>query len=131
MSYLLDTGTLLEVLRASPSPQLVRRLSAVPTANRWTSVITISQLLIAARRQSDPRLMQDIIRLVAAIRVAPYDLAAAQRFAKLRATVAADCAIDDVMVAAIADCRDMTMVTTRMSDFTRFPDLRLEDWTGR
>lgn len=130
MSYLLDTGTLLEVLRASPSPALVRRLSSVPTAERWTSVITVGQLLLAARRYDDARVMQDVVRLVASIRVAPFDLPAAQRFAKLRATVADDCDTDDVMIVAIATTLGYTLVTTRIVDFARFPQLRLEDWTA-
>jgi tRNA(fMet)-specific endonuclease VapC len=72
--------------------------------------------------------MQDMVRLVAAIRVAPYDLSAAQAFAKFRAGLAADSETDDVMIAAIASSRDYTLVTRRRDDFTRF-GLRLEDWT--
>ena len=63
MSYLLDTRTLLELLRASPPNALVRRIAQVPTADRWTSVISVSQMLLAARREQDPRLMQDVVRL--------------------------------------------------------------------
>ena len=35
MGYLLDTSTLVEVLRASPSPKLVRRMSSVPSRERF------------------------------------------------------------------------------------------------
>ena len=54
VAYLLDTSTLAEVLRAAPSRSLVRRLSMVPSRDRWTSVITVSQLLVAARRTQQP-----------------------------------------------------------------------------
>jgi tRNA(fMet)-specific endonuclease VapC len=130
MSYLIDTSSLIEVLRAVPSPRLVRRLSAVPSAERFTSVVTVSQLLLAARRQHDARLMQDVVRLLAAIRVAPYDLPAAQAFARLRATEGGDSETDDVMVAAIAIANDFTLVTRRSEAFARFGQLRLEDWVG-
>lgn len=129
MSYLLDTSTLLELLRAVPPQALVRRLSQIPTRERWTSVINVSQLLLAARREQDPRLMQDVVRLIAAIRVAPYDLGAAQTFARFRATVASDGDTDDVMVAAIASSREMTLVTRRQAVFGRYEGLRLADWT--
>jgi tRNA(fMet)-specific endonuclease VapC len=129
VAYLLDAGTLAEVLRSVPSPQLVRRLTSVPPRDRWTSVISVSQLLLAARRSARTRLMQDVIRLVAAVKVAPFDVAAAQSFAKLRATVAPDGAPDDVMIAAIALANDFTLVTRRPADFTRFPHLRAETWT--
>jgi tRNA(fMet)-specific endonuclease VapC len=128
VSYLLDTSTLLEVLRASPPAALVRRLSQVPPRERLTSVITVSQLLLAARRENDARLMQDVVGLVAAIRVAPYDLSAAQAFAKFRAGIAAEGETDDVMIAAIASSKNYTLVTRRRGDFEAFP-LRIEDWT--
>jgi tRNA(fMet)-specific endonuclease VapC len=103
-------------------------LTSVPPRDRWTSVITVSQLLVAARRTRRTRLMQDIIRLVAAVKVAPFDMAAAQAFAKLRATVALEGAPDDVMIAAIALANDFTLVTRRPGDFARFPHLRVESW---
>jgi tRNA(fMet)-specific endonuclease VapC len=130
MSFLLDTSTLVELLRAVPPQPLVRQLSQVPTRERWTSVITVSQLLLAARRDRDARLMQDMVRLVAAIRVAPYDLRAAQSFARFRATVASDSDTDDVMIAAIATSRDMTLVTRRVQAFEHYEGVRVEDWTS-
>ncbi len=130
MAYLLDTPTLAEVLRTSPARPLVRRLSTVPARERWTSVVTVGQLLVAARRTHHPRLMQDVVNLVAGIRVAPFDLSAAQAFAKFRATVAADFDADDVMIAATAASTGFTLVTRRPALFTRFPQVRVEDWTA-
>ncbi len=130
MAYLLDAGTLAEVLRSAPSPGLVRRLTSVPPAARWTSVVSVSQLLLAARRSQRTRLMQDVIRLVAAVKVAPFDVTAAQSFAKLRATVAPEGGPDDAMIAAIALTHEFTLVTRRPGDFARFPRLRAEDWIG-
>ena len=130
MAYLLDIGTLCEVLRSVPSRNLVRRLTTVPARDRWTSVITVSQILIAARKTRSPKVMQDVIRLVAAVKVAPFDLIAAQSFAKFRATAASDGDTDDVMIAAIAVVNDFTLVTRRPADFARFPHLRTEDWVA-
>lgn len=128
MGYLLDTPTLAEVLRASPSRELVRRLAAVPTGERWTSVITVGQLLGAARRAADPRLMQDVLRLVASVRVAAFDLAAAQSFAKLRASLSPELPLEDCAIAAIALAQSLVLVTPRVAAFTSFPHLRVEDW---
>jgi tRNA(fMet)-specific endonuclease VapC len=130
MPYLLDTPTLAEALRAAPSRALVRRLTSVPTGERWTSVITVGQLLAAARRAADPRLMQDVLRLVAAVRVAPFDLSAAQAFAKLRAGSAVELPVEDVAMAAIATAQALVLVTRRREAFSAFPQLRVEDWTS-
>ncbi|NUO51327.1 MAG: PIN domain-containing protein [Polyangiaceae bacterium] len=129
MPYLLDTSTLAETIRAVPSRALVRRLSSIPSRERWTSVITVSQLLVAARRTQQPRVMQDVVSLVAAIRVAPFDVNAAQSFAKFRATVAPEMDADDVMIAAIAASGGYTLATKRVHEFSVFPHLRVEDWT--
>jgi tRNA(fMet)-specific endonuclease VapC len=130
VAYLLDTGTLVEALRSVPSRTLVRRLTVVSPRDRWTSVISVGQILIAARAAHSPKLMQDVIRLVAAVKVAPFDLIAAQTFAKLRATVAPEADTDDVMIAATALANEFTLVTRRTSVFTRYPHLRVEDWTS-
>ena len=130
MAYLLDAATLAEVLRSVPSRALVRRLTTIPTRDRWTTVISVSQLLIAARRTNQARLMQDVVRLVAAVRVAPFDVLSAQAFAKFRATVAAEGDPDDAMIAAIAVTNDFTLVTRRTDQFAKFPHLRTEDWIG-
>ncbi|MEZ4315540.1 MAG: hypothetical protein R3F14_46590 [Polyangiaceae bacterium] len=129
MAYLLDTGTLVEVLRSVPSRTLVRRLTTVSTRDRWTSAITVSQLLIHARAAQNPKLMQDVIRLVAAVKVAPFDLIAAQTFAKLRATVAgaADVEPDDVMIAAIALTQRLHPRHAPHPHLPALPHLRLED----
>ncbi len=129
MAYLFDTGTLVEVLRAVPSRSLVRRLTAVPTRDRWTSVVTVGQVLVAARLARKPRVMQDVVRLVAAIKVAPFDLLAAQSYAKLRAAPKPAGGPDDLMIAAIALANDFTLVTRRPADFSRIAHLRVEDWT--
>ena len=130
MAYLLDAGTLAEVLRAVPSRTLVRRLTGVPSRDRWTSSIAVSQLLVAARRTQSQKLMKDVIRLVAAVKVASFDMLSAQAFAKFRATVAPEVDTDDVMMAAIAVTNDLTLVTRRPADFARYPGLRIEDWTA-
>jgi tRNA(fMet)-specific endonuclease VapC len=128
VGYLLDTGTLAEVLRSVPSRALVRRLTSISSRDRWTSVISVSQILVAARKTRNPKVMQDVIRLVSAVKVAPVDMLAAQSFAKFRATVSGDGDTDDVMIAAIAVSNDFTLVTRRPTDFARYPHLRVEDW---
>lgn len=129
MAYLFDTSILAEVLRSSPSRALVRRLTTVPTKDRWTSVVTVGQLLVAARKAQAPRIMQSVVQLVAAVRVAPFDLPAAQTFAKLRSGVAEDQDTDDVMIAAIAITQGFVVVTKRPREFSAFTQLRVEDWT--
>lgn len=129
MAYLLDAGTLLEVLRAVPSRTMVRRLSNTSTRDRWTTSICVSQMLLAARRTGQPKLMQDVVRVVSAVKVVPFDVLSAQAFAKFRATVAVQSDTDEVIIAAIAVTNDFTLVTRQTQAFSKYPGLRVEDWT--
>jgi len=122
---------LAEVLRTSPSRTFIRRLATVPTRDRWTSVVTVSQLLVAARRAQQPRIMQNVVQLVASVRVAAYDMQAAQMFAKIRATTGEALDSDDVMIAATALAQGFVLVTRRPQVFSGFHQLRVEDWTLR
>jgi tRNA(fMet)-specific endonuclease VapC len=131
LAYLIDTPTLAEVLRTTPSRTFVRRLSGVSTRDRWTSVVSVGQLLIAARRTQQPRLMQDVVNLVAGVRVAPFDLPAAQAFAKLRVASTSALDTDDLMMAATALSLGFGLVTRRPAPFSAIPGLRVEDWVGR
>lgn len=126
-TFLLDSATLVEVLRSSPSPRLVARLREVPSRARWTSAVSVGQVLVAARGHANPRLMQRVVQLVAAIRVAPFDLPAAQAFAKLRASMTV-ASVDEVMIAAVAVVNRHTLVTRTPHAFAGVTDLEVENW---
>ena len=131
-AYLLDGTALVEVLRAAPSPRFLRRLAGVVTSDRWTSAIVVGELMHAARRAAEPGVMSDVLRVVSAIRVAPFDLPSARTYAKLAATLEwAGSALPatDLMIAATARTFEMTLVTRRPHVFTRVPQLAIEDWT--
>ncbi|MSP24247.1 MAG: type II toxin-antitoxin system VapC family toxin [Myxococcales bacterium] len=130
MSYLLDTRTLAEILRATPSVALVRRLSQVPSADRFMSVVTVSRLIAAARRYNQPRVMQYVIRLIAAVRVVPFDLAAAQVYGKIGTCIGDRATADEFMIAATAASRSHVLVTATPDAFAAVPDLRCEYWLG-
>ena len=131
-AYLLDATALVEVLRAAPSPRFLRRLASVPTADRWTSAVVVGELMHSARRAAEPGVMSDVLRVVSAVRVAPFDLASARTYAKLAATLewaGAALTATDLMVAATARTLEMTLVTRRPHVFARVPQLATEDWT--
>lgn len=130
--YLLDITALIEVLRSTPSRPFIHRLSTVPTSQRWTSSIVIGELLYSARRSNDSRVMTDVLKVTTAIRVAPFDTAAALVYGKLAASLAkAGTAIsaNDLLTASIARSLDFTLVTRRLHVFQVVPQLALEDWT--
>ena len=130
--YLLDITALIEVMRTAPSRPFLRKLSLVPSADRWTSAPVIGEMLFAARRSAEAGVMKEMLSLIAAIRVAPFDTAAAVTYGRLSASVdwsGAAVSANDIMTVSIAKTLEMTLVTRRPELFARVPQLRIEDWT--
>jgi predicted nucleic acid-binding protein len=130
--YLLDTLALAEVMKASPSRRFVRRLTMVPPSDRWTCAVSVAELLYAARRANQADVMKDVVSLVASVRVAPFDVAAARVYAKIRASMewaGENISISDLQVAAIAKSAEFVLVTLHPEKFKRLPGLHVEDWT--
>jgi tRNA(fMet)-specific endonuclease VapC len=110
--YLFDTTALAEVLKAAPSRRFIRRLTMIAPSDRWTTAMSVAELLYAARQDGSSTLMKDVLSLIAAVRVAPFDLAAARDYAKLRAsTERAGADATDLVTAAIAKSGEFVLVT--------------------
>ncbi len=130
---LLDGTALVETLRPTPSRAFVRHLSQVPTAQRWTTVMVISELTFHARVTQSASLHRDLLKLITAIRVLPFDMAAGQSYARLLQTenwVANAFSAVELMTLAVAQSRNLTLVSRRAAWLQRMPGVRVEDWSS-
>ena len=133
MSYLLDTDTLSNPLKKRPSSSLLRRLAEVPTAQQFTSTITIGEMVYGAHRSAKretfiQHLYEDILPNV---HVLPFDLDAAFVFGRLRAELEAlgtPLDLADLRIASIALSKGLVLVTGNVRHFERVPDLTIENW---
>ncbi len=134
MTYLLDTDTLSELMRRSPSPTLLRRLAAVPPDQQATSAITLGELLYGAYRveaQSQGLLERMEQTVTANLPVLPFDADAATEYGALRALLEArgtPIGNADMQIASIALARALTVVTGNVRHFERVPSLPVENW---
>ena len=134
MTYLLDTDTLSELMRRSPSPTLLRRLAAVPPDQQATSAITLGELLYGAYRveaQSQGLLERMEQTVTANLPVLPFDADAATEYGALRALLEArgtPIGNADMQIACIALARALTVVTGNVRHFERVPSLPVENW---
>ena len=134
MTYLLDTDTLSELMRRSPSPTLLRRLAAVPPDQQATSAITLGELLYGAYRveaQSQGLLERMEQTVTANLPVLPFDADAATEYGALRALLEArgtPIGNADMQIASIALARALTVVTGNVLHFERVPSLPVENW---
>jgi len=132
--YLLDTDILSNLLKPTPSSTLIGKLASVPAEQRFTSSITLGELVYGAHRLGTRAgaLLEQIERTLVPNRpVLPFDDAAARRYGEVRAGLERrGTPLDDadLRIAAIALSRNLTVVTGNVRHFQRVPGLAVENW---
>lgn len=130
--YLFDTDTLSNLMKKSPSGNLVSRMRTVPVRQQFTSSITLGELIFGARKKGSARLLADIHRLVASsLPILPFDADAATRYGEVRAALEKQgltIGDADIRIASIALVRGLTVVTGNLRHFQRVPNLIVQNW---
>lgn len=132
--YLLDTDTLSNLLRPTPSAQLLAKVESVPLGLQLTSSITLGELIHGAYRLQNgrARLVGRIETILLANRtILPFDADAARRYGQIRADLerqGTPIGDPDVRIAATALVHNLIVVTGNMRHFQRVPDLVVENW---
>ncbi|MEA3411419.1 MAG: type II toxin-antitoxin system VapC family toxin [Pseudomonadota bacterium] len=128
---LLDTNTCIHLLNDG-NPEIKRRMRIHSPTQIFLCSVVKAELLYGARhsrRVSEN--LQLLERLFAPLSSVPFDDRSAEEYGVIRAQLAAECAPigpNDLMIAAIARSRDMTLITHNIDEFRRVTGLRLVDW---
>lgn len=131
--FLLDTNTLSQIVRKSPSPRLLERLAAEESTQKFTSCICVMELRHGALRRDDAgalwrRIQKDVLARVEILGVGIEEaLLAGELLAGLSST-GQRIDVEDVLIAATALRHRLTMVTNNVRHFERVPGLPVEDW---
>ena len=131
--FLFDTDTLSQVMKPTPSSDLLNRLASVPPDEQFTSSITVGELVYGAHH--GPRTEHHLRQLnevaLPMVHVLPFDLAAGVTYGSLRADLeraGTPLAEPDLRIAAIALANGLTVVTGNVRHFSRIPGLNVENW---
>ena len=138
LRYLLDTGIVSSPIAKIPDADIVRRLEkhgpecaiAAPVWHELT--YGSSRLPRGRRRVALETYLKDVVR--AAFPILPYDDAAATWHGHERARLedlGRPVPYVDGQIAAIAHVSKLVLVTLNTSDFSRFTDLKVENWSKR
>jgi tRNA(fMet)-specific endonuclease VapC len=133
MSYLLDTDTLSNPLKKTPSLSLLRRLAGVPPEAQFTSAITVGEMIYGAYRSSRPDYFLERLEneVWPNIQILPFDTDAAIVYGRVRRELerqGTPLAEPDLRIAAIALARGLTLVTGNIRHFSIVPGLPVENW---
>lgn len=131
MLHLLDTDTCSYAIRHA-SATLDTRLAASKAGSLAMSVVTRAELMFGLAKRGNPRALSGLVKgFLDRIAVLPWDAAAADRYAELRAQLERDgspIGIFDTMIAGHALALNAVLVTNNSRHFQKAKALKLENW---
>ena len=133
MRYLLDTDTCSYAIRGD-SAALDARLAKEKPDALAISAVTRAELMFGLEKRGNPRALSRVVHgFLDRITVMPWDTAAADHFARLRASLergGTPIGVMDTMVAGHALALKATLVTNNLKHFQQVAALRLENWAA-
>lgn len=136
MSHVLDTNVVSALRVRGRNPAVEAWAASVSVTDLFVTATTISEIErgVVSRERTDPaqgeilrRWFEERVLSAFAERVLPFDLAAARVLANYRVTEHAP--LDDALIAAVADAREMTVVTRNVRHFEPLGVACLDPWT--
>ena len=129
MPFLLDTNILSDAIR-NPRGSAARRMQSRQT-EVCTSIVAAAELRFGAEKKGARILSEKVEELLGHVPVLPLDTPADRAYAQLRTALERDGApigANDLLIAAHALALGCTLVTDNEREFSRVPNLKVENW---
>jgi tRNA(fMet)-specific endonuclease VapC len=131
MRYLLDSNTCIRFLNQR-SAAIIDRLTETPDADIFVCSVVKAEMFYGSERSARRERSLAVQRAFFARYVSlPFDDDAAEKYGTIRADLETRGQLigaNDLLIAAIALARDLTLVTHNTSEFSRVTGLHIEDW---
>ena len=131
--YLLDTNIVSDLIR-NPSGDAARRLAQLETQDIYTSIIVASELHYGCAKKGSPKLLARVKALLEIIQVLPLEVPSDLVYGQIRAeleSLGQPISANDMLIAAHAQTLGLVLVTDNTQEFSRIPNLVLENWLAR
>jgi len=131
MEFMLDTNICIYVIKRKP-PGVIDRFMRTKISQIGMSTIVLSELLYGVSKSSRPEQnLMALYQFVAPLEILPYGDDAAQYYGTLRAHLenkGMPIGSLDMLIAAHALSIGGTLVTNHEQEFSRIPNLKIENW---
>ena len=131
MAFLLDTNACIDYLTGR-YPRVVTRIQASSPEDLFLSVVVVAELRYGADHSARRRTNHSRIdALIEEIEPLDFDLRAAAAYGRVRAQLEAGgtpIGPNDMLIAAHALSRGLTVVTDNTTEFRRVKGLKVENW---
>ena len=128
--YLLDTNIVSDLIR-TPDGAIAKRIAKVGEALVCTSIVVAAELRFGAAKRGSKLLSGRVELVLSLLPVIPFGVGMDATYATIRlALEAAGTPIggNDLLIAAQARSRKLTLVTANVREFQRVPKLKVENW---
>ena len=130
MRYLLDTKVVSDLVR-NPQGKVAARIADVGEESVCTSIIVAAELRCGAARKGSERLLAQLVTVLGALEILPFEKPAEITYGDLRARLEAagkPIGGNDMLIAAHAISLGLTIVTENEREFSRVEGLPFENW---
>ena len=127
---MLDTNVVSDMVRW-PAGEIARRAAALEPGSIAVSIIVAAEVRYGAERRGSMRLANQLEAVLSAIETLPLAEPADRHYGMIRAElewIGRPIGHNDLLIAAHARALGVTLVTNNIGEFSRVPDLSVEDW---
>ena len=128
--FLLDTNIVSDLVR-DPGGRASRRIARAGEQNVCTSIIVAAEMRYGIAKRGSPRLLAQLETIFRRLEILPLESPSDVVYGDLRARLERTGTLigpNDLLIAAQALALDLTVVTDNEREFSRVPDLRIENW---
>jgi len=130
VSYLLDTNIVSDLVK-NPTGLVAHQIKQVGETNIYTSIIVACELRFGAKKKGSKRLQDNLEAILVALTILPLEPPVAEYYAAIRTELEQSGNLigpNDLLIAAHTLAEGMTLVTDNVREFSRVPNLNLENW---
>jgi tRNA(fMet)-specific endonuclease VapC len=130
LAYLLDTNILSDLIR-NPQGLIASRISQAGEDAICTSIVVAAELRYGAVKSNSAKLAERVDLILSALEILPLKMPVDHHYALLRNHLTKQgtpIGPNDQLIAAHALANNLTVVTANIREFSRVPELNVENW---
>ncbi|WP_413166072.1 type II toxin-antitoxin system tRNA(fMet)-specific endonuclease VapC [Capilliphycus salinus ALCB114379] len=131
MKYLLDTNICIYIIKIKPE-QVLKKFASLSLSDVGISSITVAELEYGVYKSQQKEQNQTALnQFLIPLEIVPYDEKAAKVYAEVRGELERKGMVIgamDMLIASQAISLEVTLVTNNVNEFSRIPNLVLENW---
>ncbi|MFK5968642.1 MAG: type II toxin-antitoxin system VapC family toxin [Candidatus Marithrix sp.] len=128
--YLLDISIISDLVR-HPAGLVFQRISEIGDEKICTSIVVACELSFGVKKSGSTRLANQLDKILDAIDILALDVSCETYYAKIRyhlEQAGLPIGPNDLLIAAHALTLNLIIVTANVREFSRVPDLKVENW---